>query len=61
MLVAMNPAALKVNLKNLKKNGIIIANSDSFDAKNLKLAKYDSNPLDGNTLSGYRVFKVTEI
>ncbi|MCU0373355.1 MAG: 2-oxoacid:acceptor oxidoreductase family protein, partial [Ignavibacteria bacterium] len=50
-LVAMNPAALKVNLKDLKKNGVIIANSDSFDRKNLELAKYESNPLEDGSLS----------
>ncbi|VAX21444.1 2-oxoglutarate/2-oxoacid ferredoxin oxidoreductase, gamma subunit / 2-oxoglutarate/2-oxoacid ferredoxin oxidoreductase, alpha subunit [hydrothermal vent metagenome] len=58
VLVAMNPAALKVNLPNLKKHGIIILNLDSFDKKNLGLAKYESNPLDDNTLAGYRVFPV---
>jgi len=55
VLVAMNPAALKVNLKNLKPRGIIICNSDAFDSKNLKLAKYDSNPLEDDTLSEYNV------
>ncbi|MBU0474589.1 MAG: 2-oxoacid:acceptor oxidoreductase subunit alpha [Bacteroidetes bacterium] len=58
VLVAMNPAALKVNVKNLKQRGIIICNSDAFDAKNLKLAKYDSNPLEDDSLSGYKVFPV---
>ena len=58
VLVAMNPAALKVNLPNLKKNGIIIVNSDSFDKKNLKLAKFETNPLEDNSLAGYRVFPV---
>ncbi|PIQ08440.1 MAG: 2-oxoglutarate ferredoxin oxidoreductase subunit alpha [Ignavibacteriales bacterium CG18_big_fil_WC_8_21_14_2_50_31_20] len=58
VLVAMNPAALKVNLKNLKPRGIIICNSDAFDSKNLKLAKYDSNPLEDDTLSEYNVFPV---
>ena len=58
VLVAMNPAALKVNLPNLKKNGIIILNKDSFDKKNLSLAKYDANPLENNSLAGYRVFPV---
>jgi Pyruvate:ferredoxin oxidoreductase and related 2-oxoacid:ferredoxin oxidoreductases, gamma subunit len=50
VLVAMNPAALKVNLKDLKKNGIIIANSDSFDRKNLELAEYKTNPLGDDSL-----------
>jgi 2-oxoglutarate ferredoxin oxidoreductase subunit alpha len=58
VLVAMNPAALKKNLTELKKGGIIIVNSDSFDLKNLKLANYTSNPLEDESLSGYEVFKV---
>lgn len=58
VLVAMNPAALKKNLTELKKGGIIIVNSDSFDLKNLKLANYTSNPLEDDSLSGYEVFKV---
>jgi len=58
VLVAMNPAALKVNLKNLKRRGIVICNSDAFDAKNLKLAKYDTNPLEDDSLSEYKVFPV---
>lgn len=58
VLVAMNPAALKVNLPNLKKHGIIIVNLDAFDKKNLGLAKYESNPLEDNSLAGYRVFPV---
>jgi 2-oxoglutarate/2-oxoacid ferredoxin oxidoreductase subunit alpha len=57
-LVAMNPAALKVNLKDLKKNGVIIVNSDSFDRKNLELAKYESNPLEDGSLSGFQVFSI---
>ncbi|MCU0345262.1 MAG: 2-oxoacid:acceptor oxidoreductase subunit alpha [Ignavibacterium sp.] len=48
VLVAMNPAALKKNLAELKKNGIIIVNSDAFDLKNLKLANY---ALEGTPLS----------
>lgn len=58
VLVAMNPAALKINLKDLKHNGMIIANTDSFDPKNLKMAGYDSNPLEDGTLSNYRVHQV---
>lgn len=58
VLVAMNPAALKKNLTELKNGGIIIVNSDSFDLKNLKLANYTSNPLEDDSLSGYEVFKV---
>jgi 2-oxoglutarate ferredoxin oxidoreductase subunit alpha len=58
VLVAMNPAALKKNLSEVKKNGILILNSDAFDLKNLKLAGYPTNPLDDDTLEGYTVFKV---
>src|SRR6201995_334720 len=52
VLVAMNAAALKVNLKSLKKGGKIIANIDGFDAKNLRLANYTDglNPLDNGSL-----------
>ncbi len=57
-LVAMNPAALKVNLKALHEGGSILVNTDSFDAKNLKLAKYDVSPLDDDTLRGYNVYPV---
>lgn len=58
VLVAMNPAALKVNLKDLKKGGMIIANVDSFNKKNLELAKFETNPLEDGTLDGYRVYDV---
>ncbi len=58
VLVAMNPAALRKNLVDLKRDGIIIVNTDSFDAKNLKLAKYDKNPLDDDSLAGYKVYQV---
>ncbi len=57
VLVVMNAAALKANLKQLKQGGIIIANSDGFDAKNLKLAKYPEgvNPLTDSSLDKYKV------
>jgi len=58
VLVAMNPAAIKKNISEIKPGGIIIANSDSFDAKGLRLAKYDSNPLEDNSLKGYTVYQV---
>ncbi len=58
VLVAMNPAALKINLKDLKQYGMIIANSDSFDPKNLKMAGYDGNPLEDGALSNYKLFSV---
>ena len=60
VLVAMNAAALKVNLVALKKGGIIIANVDGFDSKNLRLANYPDgvNPLEDNSLDGYEVIKM---
>lgn len=60
VLVAMNAAALKVNLKALKKGGKIIANTDGFDAKNLRLANYAEgvNPLEDGSLSNYEIFKI---
>ena len=58
VLVAMNPAALKVSLSNLRDGGIIIANSGNFSEKNLKLAGYESNPLEDTSLSKYQVFPV---
>jgi 2-oxoglutarate ferredoxin oxidoreductase subunit alpha len=58
VLVAMNPAALKVNLPSLKDGGIIIVNLGGFTEKNLKLAGYDSSPLENGLLSKYQVFEV---
>lgn len=58
VLVAMNPAALKKNLPDLKHNGTIIVNTDSFDAKNLKLANFEKNPLEDDSLAGYKVHPV---
>lgn len=58
VLVAMNPAALKVNLDDLKKNATIIVNVNSFDSKNLKLAEYETNPLEDGSLKGYNVLQV---
>ena len=58
VLVAMNPAALKINLKDLKEGGMIIANSDSFDAKNLKMAGYSTNPLEDDGLSRYKLISI---
>lgn len=57
-LVAMNPAALRANLGDLKKGGIIIANGDAFTPQNLKKAGYDSNPLEDGSLRGYRLHVV---
>ncbi|HQJ75142.1 MAG TPA: 2-oxoacid:acceptor oxidoreductase subunit alpha [Bacteroidota bacterium] len=58
VLIALNPAALKINLKYLKKDAIIIVNSDAFDSKNLSLANYETNPLEDGSLDGYRVYDV---
>jgi 2-oxoglutarate/2-oxoacid ferredoxin oxidoreductase subunit alpha len=60
VLVAMNAAALKSNLKGLKKGGKIIANVEGFDTKNLRLANYPEgiNPLEDNSLDSYEVIKI---
>ncbi len=58
VLVAMNAAALKANLKTLKKEGTIIANISGFDKKNLRLSKQESNPLEDGSLEGYRVIEM---
>jgi 2-oxoglutarate ferredoxin oxidoreductase subunit alpha len=58
VLVAMNPAALKVNLPDLEDGGILIINTDAFNENNLKKAGYTVNPLDDGSLQHYRVFKV---
>lgn len=60
VLVAMNAAALKVNLNGLKKGGKIIANIDGFDSRNLRLANYPEgiNPLEDNSLDSYEVIKM---
>ncbi|RYE24163.1 MAG: 2-oxoacid:acceptor oxidoreductase subunit alpha [Sphingobacteriales bacterium] len=60
VLVAMNAAALKVNLKSLKPGGIIIANTDGFDSKNLRLANYPDgvNPIEDGSLVGYELHKI---
>lgn len=58
-LVAMNPAALKTNLGDLRRGGTLIVNEDAFDKSNLTKAHYDANPLDdGDQLAAYRVHKV---
>jgi 2-oxoglutarate ferredoxin oxidoreductase subunit alpha len=58
VLVAMNPAALKVNIKDLEPGGILVLNTDEFNEGNLKKAGYASNPLNDGSLSGYRVFQI---
>jgi 2-oxoglutarate ferredoxin oxidoreductase subunit alpha len=57
-LVAMNPAALATNIGDLRTGGILIANSDAFDAKGLEQAGYKTNPLEDGSLKGYRVHSV---
>jgi len=58
VLVAMNPAALKMNLKDLEPGGILVVNTDAFVESNLRKAGYETNPLEDGSLSGYRVFKL---
>ncbi len=58
VLVAMNPAALKTNLPDLKLGGILILNLNEFTARNLAKARYENNPLEDSSLEGYRVFAV---
>src|SRR6059058_130988 len=56
VLVAMNPAALKANLKALEKGGTVIVNEDAFIGRNLEKAGYAENPLDDGSLDGYQVY-----
>jgi 2-oxoglutarate ferredoxin oxidoreductase subunit alpha len=58
VLVAMNPAALKMNIKDLKRSGILILNSDSFKENDLRKAHMTSNPVEDHSLDGYRVFSI---
>jgi 2-oxoglutarate/2-oxoacid ferredoxin oxidoreductase subunit alpha len=58
VLIAMNPAALKVNIADLKANGILIVNSDSFQETDLRKAQMTSNPLEDHSLDKYRLFAV---
>jgi 2-oxoglutarate ferredoxin oxidoreductase subunit alpha len=62
VLVAMNPAALKVNLAALKPGGLIIADTGAFTKRNLDKAKYDTNPLEDDSLAKFDVlaFDITE-
>src|SRR5574341_1032251 len=55
VLVAMNPAALRVNIGDLKPGGILLGDKDGFDAGNLKKAGYATNPLEDGSLSKYQV------
>ena len=58
VLVAMNPAALKVNIADLKPRGILIVNSDSFEETDLRKARMTVNPLEDHSLDAFRVFPV---
>src|SRR6202030_3011345 len=58
VLVAMNPAALKMNVRDLKTHGILIVNSDSFTENDLRKSHDATNPLENHSLDGYRVFAV---
>lgn len=58
VLVAMNPAALKVNIGDLKRGGILLADRDGFDAANLKKAGYAANPLEDGSLASYQTHVV---
>ncbi len=58
VLVAMNPAALKTNLADLPRGGLLVVNEDEFNDTNLKKAAYATNPLEDGSLQAYRLFKV---
>jgi len=58
VLIAMNPAALKMNVADLKANGILIVNSDAFAETDLRKAQMTSNPLEDHSLDKFRVFPV---
>src|SRR5277367_3070616 len=55
VLVAMNPAALKVHLADLERGGILIVNQNAFTAGNLKKANYATNPLEDGSLTNYQL------
>src|SRR5499427_2490693 len=57
VLVAMNPAALKVNLGDLKPGGILIVDREGFNEQNLKKADYEQNPLEDGSLDRYQLFQ----
>ncbi|MGI8773947.1 MAG: 2-oxoacid:acceptor oxidoreductase subunit alpha [Actinomycetota bacterium] len=58
ILVAMNPAALKTNIKDLISGGLLIVNSDAFEDRNLDKAGYPSNPLKDGSLENYQVYEI---
>ena len=57
-LVAMNPAALRSNLADLRQGGTLIVNSEAFDERNLGKAGYNSNPLESDLIAGFRLIEV---
>lgn len=58
VLVAMNAAALKTNLPQVRKGGTLILNTSGFDLRNLQLSGYRENPLESEELDGYEVFQI---
>src|SRR6266536_2079252 len=58
VLVAMNPAALRANVRDLERGGVIVANEDAFVARNLEKAGYGANPLTDGSLESYQVYPV---
>ncbi|HWL94236.1 MAG TPA: 2-oxoacid:acceptor oxidoreductase subunit alpha, partial [Phycisphaerae bacterium] len=57
-LIAFNPAALKINLADVREGGIVIVNDDSFGKTDLKKAGYENNPLEDGTVGGRKLFRV---
>jgi 2-oxoglutarate ferredoxin oxidoreductase subunit alpha len=58
VLIAMNPAALKVNLNRVRVGGTLIVNRDSFTKRDLGLANYERNPLEDGSLTSFRVVQI---
>ena len=58
VLVAMNPAALKANIKDLRPGGILVVNTDAFREQDLVKAGYEKNPLEDGSLRGFRLYQV---
>jgi 2-oxoglutarate ferredoxin oxidoreductase subunit alpha len=58
VLVAMNPAGLRANLKDLRPNGTIVVNAEAFIERNIHRAGYETNPLEDGSLDAYRVIEV---
>ena len=58
VLVAMNPAGLKTNIKDVEPGGIVIVNTDAFNPGNLKKAGYETNPIEDHSLDRYRLYRI---